>query len=163
MRLIPVGAARQDHGCQTKSFYVIDDGGLVPQTVGYGEGRLVSGFGAFAFDGLEQSTLLAADVAAGADEYFQIKSQVATENSRSQQALLVAAIDLVLQNIFRLFVFVADIQDPFLRSGNQAGCDHALNYQIGNILHDAAVFYGAGFAFIGVTDDVFRVTGRIAH
>ncbi len=163
LRLEPVHSAHQNHRGKSKRFHVIDRGGLVPQTIRSWEGRLVPRLSPLAFDGFEQRALLAADVAAGADEDFQIKTEIAAQNACAQQLFAVAALDFFLQNFFWIFVLVADIQNPAARAGDQAGRDHAFNHQPGCVLHDEAVLDGAGFALVGIADNVFLLSGCVVH
>ncbi len=60
-------------------------------------------------------------------------------------------------------VLVADIEDAALRAGDQAGDDHALDEEMRQVGHDEAIFDGAGFAFIGVTNNVFHGIGLFAN
>src|SRR5439155_2735478 len=64
----PVGAAGEDGGDPGERLDVVDKGGASEEAVRAGERRLVARLGAAAFDRLQQGGLLAADVAAGADE-----------------------------------------------------------------------------------------------
>jgi hypothetical protein len=54
-------------------FHVVDDGGLLEEAVGGGEGRFDAREAAFAFDGLEERGLFAANVSAGAQPHFNVK------------------------------------------------------------------------------------------
>ena len=52
---------------------------------------------------------------------------------------------------------------PLAGARHQPGHDHALDHQVRDVLHDEAVFDGAGFALVGVADDVFLFARSIAH
>ena len=86
MRDKPIDAARQNLRDVDERFHVVDHRRLLPQTDLAREWRLVARFGAMAFDGLEKRALFPADVATGAHKNFEIKVELAGENSLSQQA-----------------------------------------------------------------------------
>src|SRR5579859_2352240 len=66
--LKPVSSARQDHGGQGKSLDVIQRGWFVPEALKNREGRLIARLRAMSLDGLNERSLLSADVTAGTNE-----------------------------------------------------------------------------------------------
>src|SRR5579863_3360783 len=101
-------------------------------SVGDGEGRLVARLGALAFDGFNQRGFFSADIAAGADEKFQLEMF-------PDQALAMAAVKFLLQDFFLSLVFVAEIENAASRAGEQAGDDHAFDNQVGKMMEDKTV------------------------
>src|SRR4029077_1478260 len=98
LSLEPVSAVRKDGRSEREGLDVVDDRGLVPETVGTGERRLVAWFGALTLDRLQKSALLAANVAARAHENLEIKAQVAAQDFLPKKARVVTTVDLFLKN-----------------------------------------------------------------
>src|SRR5436190_9554155 len=94
LRLVPVGAARQNGGCIRERFNIVDNRGLLPEALQRRKRRLVARLGALAFDGFEERALFAADVIAGTDEHFQIESQIRAENPLAEEAGAIARLNL---------------------------------------------------------------------
>src|SRR5262249_44989724 len=82
----PVGAASKNRRGEREGLDVVDDCGLVPEAVCSGKRWLVSRFGALAFDRFQQSAFFSADVAAGADEDFEIEIQVTAKDLFSEKS-----------------------------------------------------------------------------
>ena len=85
------------------------------------------------------------------------------ENGWAQRFDPVATVDFFLQDFLGLFVFVTDVNDAFAGARDQTRNDHALDNKVRDVLHDVSVFYRARLAFIGIADDVFRATRRVAN
>ena len=68
-------------------FNVVEDGGLVEQTLDRRERRTGTRLAALALDGLHQSGLFAADECAGAQTDVQIKVEAGAKNVLAQQAV----------------------------------------------------------------------------
>ncbi len=109
-----------------------------------------------AFDGFDERAFFATDVAAGADKNFQSKIEIAPEDFFAKKPGAITPANFFTENLFLKMVLVADIEDAALRSGDQAGDDHALDEEMRQVSHDEAVLDGAGLAFIGVADNIFH-------
>src|SRR6185312_4992741 len=97
-----------------------------------------------------------------ADEDRKIKSQSRHENIWPKDLLLIATVELFLQDVLLLLILVADINDSLFRAGDQPGDDHALDHQVRKVGHDEAVFDGAGFALVRIADDEFFIAIGVA-
>ena len=159
---VPVNAAREDLRHIGESLDVVDDGGLLEKAGLAGEGRLVAGLGAMAFDGFQERGFLAADVTAGTDKDVQIEIEVTAEEFLAEKACLDAAGNLLAEDFLLKGVFVADIEDAFFRTGDQAGDDHAFGDEVRKVIEDEAILDGARLAFVGIADDVFCGVGLLA-
>src|SRR5271163_1154870 len=133
LRFVPIHAAHQNRRHVRESFDVVDDGGLFPQAVSDRKRRLVARFGALAFDGFEQGAFFAADVAAGADEQLQFEGQLAAEDAGPDEARFFAAVNFLFENFFLLVVFVANVEDALLRSGQQPRENHSFDYEMRDV------------------------------
>ena len=80
------GAAREDRRGKRERLDVVDDRRLLPQPLQRRKRRLVARLGALAFDRLEQRALLAADVAARADEHLEVELAARAENALAEHA-----------------------------------------------------------------------------
>ena len=56
-----------------------------------------------------------------------------------------------------------DVKNSAAGARDQPGHDHALDHQVRDVFHDEAILDGAGFALIGVADNVFLFARSIAH
>src|ERR1700747_3367638 len=68
-----------------------------------------------------------------------------------------------MQNLFLVFILVADIEDALLRAGKNAGENHPLDHKMRKVREDEAVFECSGLAFICVADDVFLSAWSLAN
>src|SRR5260370_4759982 len=152
----PIDAARENLRNVDEGFDVVDDGRFLPEADLARKGRLVARLGAMAFDGFDERAFFATDVAAGADKNFQSKIEIAPEDFFAKKPGAITPANFFTENLFLKMVLVADIRDAALRSGDQAGDDHALDEEMRQVSHDEAVLDGAGLAFIGVADNIFH-------
>ena len=159
----PIDAACENLRNVDKRFNVVDNGGLLPEADLAGKRRLIARLGAMAFDGFDQRAFFAADVAAGADKNFEIKVEAAADDVFSKKSRAITAANFFAEDFFLKMIFVADIEDAPLRAGDEARDDHTLDEEMGQVGHDEAVLDGAGFTFIGVTDNVFHGIGLLAN
>jgi len=159
---VPVDAAGENLRDVGESLDVVDGGGLLKETGLAGEGGLVAGLGAMAFDGFEERAFFAADVAAGADEHFEVKIEVAAKNFFAENTRLGATTNFFSEDLFLERIFVADIEDAFFCAGNESGDDHAFGDEMREMAEDETVLDGAGLALVGVADDVFHRIGLLA-
>src|ERR1700722_2458414 len=163
LRFIPLEAVNQNSCSHGKGLHVVDGRGHVPQSLISREWRLVARFRALAFDGFEQGTFLAANVASGTGENAQLKSHAVAKNRWPERADVVTAVDLLLHDFFRLFVLVTNIKNALSRPGDQARDNHALDDQVRNMLHDETVFHRARLTLIRIANDVFCAAHCVAN
>ena len=104
--------------------------GLLKTPLRHRKRRLVARLGAFALNGLNQRALFAANIAARTDENFQLEGKIRTQNPLAQQALLIAALDFMLQDVLLRLILVPDVQNAFARAGHQARDDHPFDHQV---------------------------------
>src|SRR5207248_373335 len=109
-----------------------------------------------AFDGLQQGTLLAADVAARAFDDLQPKRQARPEKLLAPEHFLRVAHGLPeRRDLPRVLVPYVDV--PFLGAKETQGQDHRLDDQMGDAEHELAVLEGARLALVAVANDMFLV------
>src|SRR5258706_4487473 len=159
----PLNAAREDLRHVHEGLDVIDDRGLLPQTGLDRKGWLVARLGAVAFNGFHESSFFPTDVAARADENFQIKIEAAAEDVRPKKTISIAVADFLRQDFFLKRILVTNIDDAALCAGDECRNHHALDQKMREMRHDEAIFNRSGFAFVGVTDDVLHGIGLLAH
>ena len=159
---VPVDATSEDLRHVGESFDVVDDGGLLEESGLAGEGRLIARLGAMAFNGFEERGFFAADIATRANKDFEIEVEIAAENFLSDEAGFGAAANFFAEDFFLQRVFMADIEDTFFCASDESGDDHAFGNEMREMGEDEAIFNGAGFALVGVADDVFVRIGLLA-
>jgi len=115
-----------------------------------------------ALDGFEERAFLAADITAGADEDFEIEVEIAAKDFLAEETSLGAAANFFGEDLLLQRIFVTDIEDAFIRAGDETGEDHALGDEMREMTEDETVFDGAGLAFVGIADDVFDWAGLFA-
>ena len=81
----------------------------------------------------------------------------------SQEFFFLTTLDLRMQNLFLLFVLVANVKDPLLRAGKNAGENHPFDHEMRKVREDEAIFECSGLAFICVADDVFLGAWSLAN
>src|SRR5262249_23018558 len=128
--LEPLPALDQDQWHACKRLDVVDDGRLLPEPVRPGKRRLVPRLGALVFDRLEQRRLLAADVAARADEDSRVEREAGAEDVRAEQALAPAGGQLTLEALGLRLVLVAYINDALVGADAAGGQDHPLDHHV---------------------------------
>ena len=108
-----------------------------------------------ALDGLHQRGLFSADVAAGADEDFELEAQAGAEDVLPAQAERIDAGQFGAEDFDLLLVFVAAVEIALLSADDETADDHSLEDEVGEMLQNEAVFDGSRLALVGVADDEF--------
>ena len=124
--------------------------------------RLVTRFGALAFNGFNKRSLFSANISPRAYEDAEIEIQIRTKDVLAQKPIFITSIDLVLAGVFRMLVLVSDVENAFVRAGNETANDHPFDEQMRQVLHDEAILDRSRLALIGVADYVLFIVGTIA-
>src|SRR6202043_2297840 len=104
--------------------------------------------------------LFATDVAAGADEDFQMEFELAAQDVGTQQALRSRVLDGLTHDVFLVLVLMAYIEDTRACSRHKTGDDHAFHYQVRKVLNNEAIFDGSRLALIRVANHVLDGSRR---
>ena len=145
-----------DVGHVGDGLYVVDDGRLGVEALDGGEGRLHARVAAVALQAGEQRGLLAALVRTGAAVDDDAQVCVGAEDFFAQEALLGRLLDGLDQACVAEVILAADVDEGDLRLDCEGAQDDALDQLMRVVLHDDAVFEGAGLRLVGVDDEVAR-------
>ena len=81
----------------------------------------------------------------------------------AQEFVLFATFDFGLQNLFLLFILVANVKDALLRARKNAGENHPFDHEMRKVREDETIFECSGLAFICIADDVFLGAWSLAN
>ena len=119
-----------------------------------GNGGLMRGQAALAFQALDQPRFLAADVGAGAAVDVDVEVEALAEDVLAEQAGGVGLVDGLLHGARGGAVLVADVDVSRAGPRGVAGEDDAFEHLMRILFHEDAVVEGAGFALVGVDAQV---------
>src|SRR6185503_3494116 len=102
----------------------------------HGEGRLVARLAAIAFDRVEERSLLAADVRAGALAHLDVETNALAHDIRAEQAGLPCLTDRVRDAFMRKRVFAADVEVPDVATRREACDRHGLHERERILFHE---------------------------
>ncbi|MCY1423094.1 hypothetical protein D9M71_388000 [compost metagenome] len=158
---VPVVAVADDGRHVAQGLDVVHAGRLAPHANGGREGRLGARVGAAAFQGVDQRGFFAADVAAGTGVHEQLEVEAAAQDVLAQKACSLGFFHGTVEVLGGGDVFAT--QEDVATVGFQcAGTDqHAFDQQMGQLLHQHAVFPGVGLHFIRVAQQVADVHGFV--
>ena len=131
--------------------------------MGAGERGFVPGLGPIALEHLEQRRFLAADVSPWADEEAEVERDPGAQDVRADQTLPVAPLQLAPEHLGLRLVLVTDVDDARASPDDEAGQDHGLDQEMGDLLHEKAVLDRSRLALVCVADDVLPVGRRVSH
>ena len=151
---VPVHAVADDQGNVGEGLHVVEDGGLAPQALLNGAGRLHPGHAALALDGGGQGAALAADEGACAPVHMDAEVKAAAQDVIPQQAQLLGLGNGGFQPGHSQGILGPDVDIALVAAGGQARDHHALQHGMGVALHNGAVHEGAGVALVAVADDI---------
>src|SRR5712692_4383081 len=151
---VSTATLENDLGNVDQSFHVVDDCGLAEQARLRGEWRFISGLAAIAFDRIEKSRFLAADVCSGTTTDFHIELERRAHDSLAQEPLRPRGFYCMGQTISSQRIFSAYIDEALLGTDSQSSNRHALQNGKRIAFHQDAVFERAGLGLIGIADDV---------
>ncbi len=160
-RLVPVVAVGDDGRDIAQGFDVVHARRLAPHANGGREGRLGARVGAAAFQRVDQRGFFTADVAAGAGVHEQLEIETAAQDILAQQAGGLGFIDGAVE-VLRCGGVFATQEDVAAVGLQGAGADqHALDQQMGLLLHQHAVLPGVRLHFVRVAQQVADVHGFV--
>ena len=160
-RLVPVVAVGDDGRDVAQGFDVVHARRLAPHTNGSREGRLGAWVGAAAFQRVDQCGFFTADVAAGTGVHEQLEIETAAEDVLAQQAGGLGFLDGAVE-VLRCGGVFATQEDVATVGLQGAGADqHALDQQMGLLLHQHAVLPGVRLHFVRVAQQVADVHGFV--
>ena len=160
---VPGGPFIEDAGDIGKGLYIVENGGLAPQAVVHGAGRLGAGHTALALDGGGKGTALAADEGTGTPVDVHMEAEAGVHDIIAQQAQTGGLVNGYLQALHGQGILGPDIDIALGGPGGDTGNHHALDNGVGVTLHDGAVHKGAGVTLIAVADDVLHIGDISAH
>src|SRR6516164_9231100 len=112
-------------------------------------------FGPAAFDRVEQSGLLAADIAPLADDEIDVKRKGSMESLVSQEPLGACLCQRLQQGCISPWIFFTQIDVSALRSDRIARDGHGLENAMRIVLQEEAVHIGARIAFVRIRNYEF--------
>ncbi len=127
--------------------------GRSSRAVGLQLGREIARLPATVRHRLDQRTLLAADVAAGADENGDRKGAPKRGGIVAAKTQLLGAPDRLATGLNLLGVFMADVDESLGGLGDQPRNDHAFDHGMRHLQKDLAILERARLAFIAVDND----------
>ncbi len=146
-----------------EGLHVVDDGGAHVEPHRGGKiGGLDARVRALAFQRLDQSGLLAADIGAGSPVHVEFAAEPGAGDVLAEKPFLLRLPDGLLDDVGGFGKLFADVDVSHLGSHRIAGDHHALDKLVGILVDDVAVLEGAGFGLVAVADQVDRlgVVGR---
>lgn len=135
-------------------FHVIYHRGTVPKPLYGREWRLEAGIATLAFEAFEQGGLLAADVGTRPDLHVAIVVEAAAENVLAEQSGGVSLVNRLFEDAQDVEILApnVDVRSPCPQ--RKAAGYHPFDEQVRDALHQVAVLESAGFALVGIADEV---------
>src|SRR5580692_3405768 len=160
---IGLGATGEDEGDCRERQHIVDHGGFAEQALVCRERRLGTDEATAALEALQERSLFAANVGAGADPYLEIEVVLRAANALAEIAGAPAGRDRGIHRFDGVGIFRADIDVAFGGTHSDARNGHALDHHERIAFHDHAIGERAAVALIGVADNVFAVGGGLSH
>ena len=136
--------------------------GALPGAGNGGKRRLQSRNAALAFNRIQQRRLFAAFISARAGVDVRVEIEPAALNILAQIATLIRFRDGALHALDLVAVFAADVDVALVGIHREAADQHAFEQRMRVVLHQQAIFAGAGLALVRIHDDVLGF-GRVAR
>ncbi len=92
-----------------------------------------------------------------------VEVEAAAEDVFAEEAFGVGVGDGALHDCEEVPVFAAQIDEAHFGLDGEAGDDGAFDDGVGILLEDEAVLAGAGFGFVAVDEDIFRLVGLLGN
>ena len=116
-----------------------------------------------ALERFQQRRLLAADIGAGADVDLDVEVEPgAAADGGSEAPHQPHSLELGVQPRLQILIFAAQIEEPAGRADRVTGDRHAFENAAGMRSQQHAILERAGFAFVGVANDVTLGARRVA-
>ena len=137
---------------------VVENGGLLIQTLYSRERRTRTRLAALAFDGGHQSGFLAADERAGAETKLHVKIEAGAENIFAEQTVFTRLVDGNLQTLNRDRILCTDINTTLGSADRVAGDRHGFDQGVRVAFEDGTVHESTGVAFVGVAANILLIS-----
>ena len=153
-RVEPRGAAAADGRRHSDGLDVGDGRGTAEEADGGREGRLQSRLARLAFERFDERGFFAANVGAHAAVDEDVKVIAGSAGVLADEAGFVGFLDGALEDGGFVVEFTADVDVGSAAVHGASRNETAFDELVWVFAHDLAVFAGAGFAFIGVDNEV---------
>src|SRR6266852_4690875 len=150
------GALEDDRGNGAERFDIVNDGGAAVEADDSREGRPDARIAALAFQRFHKSRFFATFVSARAGVDQEVEIEAGAEDIFTEIAARISFFKRAFDDIEDVAILAADIDETAIGVDGAPGDDDALDHLVRIHFHQRAILAGAGFGFIGVTDDVFR-------
>src|SRR5206468_11585513 len=122
---------------------------------------LVARLAAEAFDRVEESGLLAADVGAGPAARLDVEGESLAHHVRAQQTSRARSRERRLDALEGQRIFTPDVDVALLAARRERGDRHRFDEGERILFHENAILERAGLRFVGVADEVVRARGLL--
>ena len=159
--LVPLHAVCEDSRYVTQGFDVVNAGRFTPCTRARRERRLGARVRTATFEGVNQCSFFTADVTPCPGVHKQFEIETGAHDVFAKQTGFGRFGNRAAQMHSRFDIFTAQEDVTTVRFQRKRGDQHAFHQQVRQLFHQQAVFIGAGFHFIGVTQQVTDVHGFV--
>src|ERR1700722_7274237 len=153
---IPFAALEDNGRPRTERFDVVDHRGAAVQTGDGRERRPNAGIAALAFERFHQGRFFAALVGSRASVGDHIEIETAAQNIFPHVSARVSFGQRRIDDIQDVAIFAANVDVAFRCVYRAPGDHYAFDQLVRVELHERTVFAGAGLAFVGVAENIFR-------
>ncbi len=153
---IPVDAVAHDVGHVADGLDIVDDGRFGVETLDRRKGRLHARMTAIAFQAGEQRRLFATLVGTSAAMYHNLQLLAAAKDVLPRIALGFGLFNGLNQTCIGKIVLAADVDEGRFGLNGMGTEDDAFDQLMGVVLHDDAVFEGAGLRLVRVDHQIAR-------
>ena len=157
--LEPVDSPVEDVGDAGEGLDVVDHCRAAEESLHGRERGLDLRQAALALERAQEPGLFAADIGSGAAVHGHVEPEAGAENVFTENSSLVGLIDGFLHGEEGIVVFAPDIDVADVAVERVGGDEGAFDELVRIAFHDHPVLEGAGFAFIRVDHQVFRLVG----
>src|SRR3954471_8164435 len=154
-----LAAHKNDVRDGSQALDIINDSGAAPESDNSRERRTDARNATLSFERLHQRRFLADFVSAGAGVPIAIELLAGAKDVIAEKALGVGVVDRLLHDCEQVAILAADVDVSLLRADGESRDDHAFDDRVRVLLENQTVFAGAGFGFIAVHQNVFRLGG----
>ena len=155
--VIPGDPVADNGGDVAEGLDVVDAGGFAPDAGNGGEGGFGTRVGAAPFQRIDQRRLFTTDVAAGAGVDEQLEIKTGAQNVLAQQTGGLGLFHRTAQVDGSIHILAAQEDIAAIGFERPGRDDHPLDQQVGQLLHQQAIFPGVGLHLVGVAEQVTDV------